>query len=83
VYFGSIGMLYALDLSGKTLWTKELGAFNTQVELGTGASPLLHKDRIYIVNDNTTRSFLAAYDTEPGKKSGASIVTRSATGRRR
>jgi outer membrane protein assembly factor BamB len=68
VYFGSIGMLYALDLSGKTLWTKELGAFNTQVELGTGASPVLHKDRVYIVNDNTTRSFLAAYDTRTGEE---------------
>jgi len=68
VYFGSIGMLYALDMNGKTLWTKELGAFNTQVELGTGASPVLHKDRVYIVNDNTTKSFLAAYDTKNGEE---------------
>jgi outer membrane protein assembly factor BamB len=68
VYFGSIGMLYALDLNGKTIWTKELGAFNTQVELGTGASPALFKDRVYVVNDNTTKSFLAAFNTRNGEE---------------
>src|SRR5216684_340789 len=69
VYFGSIGLLAALDLNGKTVWIKELGAFNTQVELGTGASPVLYKDRIYIVNDNTTQSYLAAFD----KRTGAEV----------
>jgi outer membrane protein assembly factor BamB len=42
--------------------------FNTQVELGTGASPVLYKDRIYVVNDNTTQSFLAAFDKRTGKE---------------
>ncbi len=69
VYFGSIGLLAALDLNGKTVWIKELGALNTQVELGTGASPVLYKDRIYIVNDNTTQSYLAAFD----KRTGAEV----------
>src|SRR3984893_5070806 len=66
VYFGSIGLLAALDLNGETVWSKELGAFNTQVELGTGASPVLYKDRIYVVNDNTTQSFLVAFDKRTG-----------------
>ena len=69
VYFGSIGLLAALDLNGKPVWSKELGAFNTQVELGTGASPVLYKDRLYVVNDNTTQSFLAAFD----KRTGAEV----------
>jgi len=69
VYFGSIGLLAALDLNGETVWSKELGSFNTQVELGTGASPVIYKDRIYVVNDNTTQSFLAAFD----KRTGAEI----------
>jgi outer membrane protein assembly factor BamB len=68
VYFGSLGLLTALDLNGETVWSKELGAFNTQVELGTGASPVLYKDRIYVVNDNTTQSFLAAFDKRTGKE---------------
>ena len=68
VYFGSVGMLYALDMTGKTLWTKSLGAFNTQVELGTGASPVVFKERVYVVNDNTTKSFLAAFDARNGEE---------------
>ncbi|PYR37384.1 MAG: serine/threonine protein kinase [Acidobacteria bacterium] len=68
VYFGSIGLVAALDMNGKPVWTKEFDAFNTQVELGTGASPVLYKDRLYVVNDNTTRSYLAAYDKKTGKE---------------
>ncbi len=68
VYFGSIGLVAALDMDGETVWTQELGAFNTQVELGTGSSPVLHEDRLYVVNDNTTRSFMVAFDTQTGEK---------------
>jgi outer membrane protein assembly factor BamB len=68
VYFGSIGRVAALDFSGNVVWNKEIGAFNTQVELGTGASPVLHKGRLYIVNDNTTQSFLVALDARTGNE---------------
>jgi outer membrane protein assembly factor BamB len=50
------------------VWTRETGAFNTQVELGTGASPVVYKDRLFIVNDNTTRSFMLALDKRTGKE---------------
>jgi outer membrane protein assembly factor BamB len=68
VYFGNIGLVAALDFKGTVLWTKNIGAFNTQVELGTGASPVLHKGRLYIINDNTTQSFLAAFDAKTGNE---------------
>jgi outer membrane protein assembly factor BamB len=68
VYFGSLGLITALDFSGNVVWSKNVGAFNTQVELGTGASPVLHKDRLYVVNDNTTQSFLIALDKRTGKE---------------
>ncbi len=68
VYFGSIGLIAALDFDGKTLWTKTIDAFNTQVELGTGASPALYKDRLFIVNDNTKQSILLALDKRTGKE---------------
>jgi outer membrane protein assembly factor BamB len=68
VYFGSIGLIAALDMEGETVWTREGLPFNTQVELGTGASPVLHKDRLYIVNDNTKQSFLMALDKRTGKE---------------
>ena len=66
VYFGSIGLVAALTLEGETIWSTELGAFNGRQRFGTAASPVLHADRLYIVNDNTTRSFLTALDAETG-----------------
>jgi outer membrane protein assembly factor BamB len=66
VYFGSIGLAAALDLKGNVIWTKTLEAYNTQVELGTGASPVLYKGRLYIVHDNTKQSYMVALDARTG-----------------
>jgi outer membrane protein assembly factor BamB len=68
VYFGNIGLVAALDFKGNVVWTQNVGAYNTQVELGTGASPVVYKDRLFIVNDNTKQSFLVAFDTRTGKE---------------
>lgn len=65
-YFGSIGLIAALDFDGKELWRKEVGTFNTMQGMATASSPALHEDRLYIVNDNTTQSFLSALDTATG-----------------
>ena len=66
VYFGSIGLLAALNMSGETVWRADVGSFNGGQEFGTAASPVLHEGRLYIVNDNTTNSFLAAFDADTG-----------------
>ena len=66
VYFGSIGLLAALNMSGETVWRAHVGSFNGGQEFGTAASPVLHEGRLYIVNDNTTSSFLAAFDADTG-----------------
>src|SRR5262249_782797 len=34
---------------------------------GTAASPVLHKNRLYVVNDNEEKSFLVALDAATGK----------------
>jgi outer membrane protein assembly factor BamB len=68
VYFGSTGLLAALDMDGKTVWTKELGAYNGPQEFAAAASPILHNDRVYVVSDNTTDSFLAAFDRKTGRE---------------
>lgn len=68
VYFGSIGLVAALNMSGETVWSANVGAFNGGQEFGTAASPALHDGRLYIVNDNTTGSFLVAFDTTNGKE---------------
>ena len=66
VYFGSIGLVAALDFNGEILWTKDTGTFNTMQAMATASSPALHKDRLYVLNDNTTQSFLTALDTTTG-----------------
>ena len=70
VNFGSFGLVAALDVAtGKPVWTKEYDAANGPQEFASAASPVLFKDRLYIVNDNNSESFLAAFD----KKTGAQI----------
>jgi len=66
-YFGNAG-LFAFDLAGKPVWSKTLGPFKTRNNWGTAASPVLHGNRIYIVNDNDEQSLLAAYDTRTGNE---------------
>jgi outer membrane protein assembly factor BamB len=67
-YFGGVG-LFVYDMNGTAVWSKPLGPFKTRYGWGTAASPVLHQDRVYIVNDNDEQSFLAAYD----KRTGAEI----------
>ncbi|HKY03417.1 MAG TPA: PQQ-binding-like beta-propeller repeat protein [Blastocatellia bacterium] len=64
-YFGNIG-LFCFDMSGKPLWSKKWGAFDTRYGWGTAASPVLHKNRIYVVNDNEQESFIIALDKKTG-----------------
>ncbi len=66
VYFGTIGLVVALDLTGEVEWRRELGVFNGRQRFGTAASPALHDGRLYVVNDNTTASFLMALDAATG-----------------
>ena len=66
VFFGAIGLVAALDFNGKVVWSKELGAFNGQQEFAPAASPVLHQGRLFVVNDNTTKSYLAAFDAKSG-----------------
>ena len=66
-YFGNLG-LYCLDLDGREVWSQEWGHFKTRNGWGTAASPVLYKDRVFIVNDNEERSFLVALDKKTGKQ---------------
>ncbi|MSR53360.1 MAG: serine/threonine protein kinase [Gemmataceae bacterium] len=66
-YFGNVG-IFCYDREGKELWSKSWGVYPTRVDWGTGASPVLHGDRVYIVNDNERSSFLVALDKTTGKE---------------
>jgi outer membrane protein assembly factor BamB len=67
VYFGNLGV-FCFDFSGKLLWEKRFKAYPTRFGWGTAASPVLHKDRLYVVNDNEEQSYLLALDKRSGKE---------------
>ena len=66
-YFGNLGV-FCLDLDGKEVWSQKWGHFKTRNGWGTAASPVLHKERLFIVNDNEEKSFLVALDKKTGKQ---------------
>jgi outer membrane protein assembly factor BamB len=66
-YFGNVG-LFCYDMNGKLLWAKNWGAFKTRYGWGTAASPVLHANRIFIVNDNDEQSFIVALDKKTGRE---------------
>jgi outer membrane protein assembly factor BamB len=66
-YFTEYG-LYAFDFDGKPAWATPFDGRATIRDYGTGASPALHGDRLFVLNDNEEKSFLAAFDTRTGKE---------------
>jgi outer membrane protein assembly factor BamB len=64
-YSGNFG-LFAFDLNGTPLWSKPMGPFKIRSGWWSAGSPVIHRDRIYIVNDNDDQSFIAAYDKKSG-----------------
>ena len=66
-YFGNQG-IYCFDFEGKRLWSKNLTAYKTRYGWGTAASPVIHQDRLYLVNDNEEKSYLLALDKKTGKE---------------
>jgi outer membrane protein assembly factor BamB len=67
-YFGNVG-LFCYDFDGRPVWSQKSEGLKTRANWGTAASPVLYKDRLYIINDNDQQSFLAALD----KKTGAQV----------
>ncbi|MDA1272452.1 MAG: PQQ-binding-like beta-propeller repeat protein [Verrucomicrobia bacterium] len=66
-YFGNLG-LFCLDMEGNGIWSKNFEVFPTRYGWGTAASPVLHNNRLYIVNDNDKQSFLVALDPSTGNE---------------
>ena len=66
-YFGNLGV-FCFDLDGNPVWTEKLEAHKTRFGWGTAASPVLHRDRLYIVNDNDEDSYLLALDKRTGEE---------------
>ena len=66
-YFGNVGV-FCLDMEGRPVWSKSLPPHATRHGWGTAASPVLHRDRLYLVNDNDEQSCLLALDKHTGKQ---------------
>jgi outer membrane protein assembly factor BamB len=66
-YFTDYG-LYAFDFDGKPAWATPFERRATIRDYGTGASPALHRDRVFVLNDNEEQSFLAVFDARSGKE---------------
>ena len=65
VFFGDYGLI-TYDHAGKELWKQPLGPFNNVY--GMGASPILVGDTVILVCDQSTNSFIAAWDRKTGKE---------------
>jgi len=66
-YFGMTG-LYCYDLQGKKLWSKDLGSYPMMAGWGTGSSPVLEGDRLFVQCDNEEASFVVALDKKTGEE---------------
>lgn len=66
-FFGSRG-LYALDMTGKVIWEKQLGKMQTRLSFGEGASPALHAGTLIVNWDHEGADFIVGLDSATGKE---------------
>jgi outer membrane protein assembly factor BamB len=64
-YFGMTG-LFCYDFKGELVWKKDLGSYPMMLGFGTGSSPVLDGDRLFVQCDNEEKSFLAAFNKKTG-----------------
>jgi outer membrane protein assembly factor BamB len=63
VYFGSFGLI-AYDLEGHEQWRQPLAP----LDIETSASPILIDDKLIVVSDRETGSFIEAHDKKTGRR---------------
>ncbi|MBL9124734.1 MAG: PQQ-binding-like beta-propeller repeat protein [Planctomycetaceae bacterium] len=66
-YFGNLGV-YCLTVEGEPVWSQRWPVYKTNSGWGTGGSPILHADKLLVLNDNEESSFLVALDKRTGKE---------------
>ena len=62
---GSDVFVHAYDVQGNFLWKRNLGSFTSQH--GVGASPLLYRDKVYLMNDQDGAAEMVALDAKTGE----------------
>jgi outer membrane protein assembly factor BamB len=72
-FFGSEG-LYAYDMTGRLLWSKNFGLLDSgffmvpDAQWGFASSPVLHDGRVVVQADVQKGSFVAAFDVRTGQE---------------
>lgn len=72
-FFGSEG-LYCYDMTGKLLWSRDLGLLDSgafdvpALQWGFGSSPIIHGQRVIVQCDVNNQSFLAVFDVNDGRE---------------
>lgn len=66
VSFGSFGV-YAYDLDGKLLWSRDLGRLHTRLGWGEAVTPTVHGDCVILNRDQEADSKLVVLDAATGK----------------
>lgn len=64
-YFGNVG-LFCYSMDGELLWNRRWDSRRIYLDFGTASSPVLHEERLYIVNDNEEENFISALDKATG-----------------
>jgi outer membrane protein assembly factor BamB len=66
VYASFGNALVAFDMNGKLVWNQDLGPISNYH--GPAGSPLLYRDHLIVYQDQSSGSFIAAFDTRTGKR---------------
>lgn len=67
-YFAAVGVVACLDLAGDLIWQKEVGAFRTSSDFGSGSSLAINDGLVFLQCDNEEKSFLIAFDAKTGEQ---------------
>lgn len=65
--FGNLGV-FAYDLDGTLIWSRDIEARSDRWGWGTGSSPTLLDDQLLMLHDNEEASYLASFDTATGNQ---------------
>ena len=65
--FGNLG-LFAYDLDGRLVWSRDIEYHPDQWGWGAGSSPALLGDQVLVMHDNDEASYLASFDAATGEQ---------------
>ena len=67
-YFAAVGAVACIDSKGETIWKKDLGAYRTSSDFGSGSSLAIHQGMIFVQCDNEQKSFVTALNCKTGEE---------------